>query len=224
MFSNGRSEFLYDERFQILFRDAEVRTLHENKFQRLAKSPIDVASRLLEWFTVSKIDSPFPFPHSDSSMYWNVLYVGGTEGVEFARFYEENVNTPGIKLTDIPALGVATGSSRLAVAGGSDGVHQANIYPDSGKQFSKVLNQHSTLVRWMQICLFSSSAFAGGYFADFVTRRRRRDEPKDLPKDRDLRELLPASKMRAGAVEDRSALLEGGLAASRKVKGLLGSG
>lgn len=190
-----RSEYLYDQRFQIMFRDAEIRQVIEHKFEDLSKVPIDVPLNLLERFTVSKVDTPFPFPHSDTATYAGTLYAGGTEGVEFANLYENHIQQTGDKLTDIPALSIAAGSARLAISAGSEGVHQTDIYPTPTRRLSKVLQQHSTLVRWVQICLFSSSIVAGGYFADFVTRRRKRDDPEDTPRERVLRELLPANEL-----------------------------
>lgn len=190
-----RSEYLYAPQFEVIFRDEEVRQVVVKKFDDLAAAPIQITEQQLERCTLAKQDNPFSFPHADSTIYSGVIFVGSRSGVSIARCYEFEIEELPDRLTDIPALGLAAGASRLAVAAGTEGVFQSEIYPRVTKSFDQVLKHHSTLVRWLQISLFATSQAEGGYFADFVTKRRRRGEDKTSPKQRVLRDVFQASEI-----------------------------
>jgi hypothetical protein len=177
-----RSEYLYGDRWKLFFQDDEVRDLIRRKFEDLAVHPIEISRDQLEKHVVERRDNPFPFPHADSTIYYNMLYVGSSAGVSC-----ENVDMIGLasspkKLSDLPALSLAAGSSRLAVSAGSEGLYQFTVAPDYQQDQRKVLSHHSSFVRWLRLSLFSSSYVEGGYFAEFRRRRRHKgDDPHSRP-------------------------------------------
>ena len=120
-----RSEYLYSDQFGLFFGDPDIRNLLLSKFDLLAQAPIDISQELLESCIFEKQDNPFSFPHSDSGN--GNLFVGGQEGVQFSDTHERSIEPD--RLTDLPTLGIALGSGRLAVAAGGEGVHQLDIFP-----------------------------------------------------------------------------------------------
>jgi len=183
-----RSEYLYSEQFSLIFGDPDIRNLLLSKFNLLAQSPIDISQEVLESCISEKQDNPFSFPHSDSGIYNGNLFVGGQEGVHFSDTHA--IEPRPDRLTDLPTLGIALGSGRLALAAGGEGVHQLDVFPSPTGVFRPVASKYANCVRWMQVALFASSMASEGAFVDFKTTPRKKSDDSGRPPERTIRGIL----------------------------------
>jgi hypothetical protein len=193
-FAFRRSEYLYDPNVAILLHDPEVRSVLERRFRALSESPIEVSTALLESCTIAQYDNPFGFPHADSGFYNGNIFVGGRDGVEYAWPMAEDHAMQPTKLTDLPALGIALGSSRLAIAAGSEGVFQLTAAPDIESNLKMVAPSFSNWVRWMESALFASNRSSAGTFVDFKPGKKNEDRP-ERPREKVVRQLLPVEEL-----------------------------
>lgn len=189
-FAFRRSEYLYDPSVAILLRDPEIRSVLTRRFRTLSESPIEVSAELIDRCTVARYENHFGFPHADSGFYNGNLFIGGRDGVEYAWPMADEFEMQPTKLTDLPALGIALGSSRLAVAAGDEGVFQLTAAPEVESDLKQVMRSYSNSVRWMESALFVSDHSSTGTFVDFKLGKKRKEHP-DKPRERVVRQFLP---------------------------------
>jgi hypothetical protein len=108
---------LYEIGAQFLLRDTEIRGLLEGKFRDLSAMP--------PWeVTLPKDgvrDNPLPFPHNDSEVHYNRLYVGASDGL-YALTPENGPSTERLQMSEAPALRIAAKLRTMAQAAGNDGL------------------------------------------------------------------------------------------------------
>ncbi|MBN1451186.1 MAG: hypothetical protein JW963_09245 [Anaerolineales bacterium] len=194
------SEYLYGEHWKLIFQDKEIKTAIQGKFEELAKEPIEVSKEDLQRFTVREQDNPLTFPHADSTIYRNILYIGSQSGILAANVSRKNkipISTKPEKLWDGPALNVTASYLTLAISSGSAGLFEYSL--DTNYNWYKrqeprlLLKHHSNFVRWLYASVFSSSYFDEGYLADFVLEQERIDEERI--QQRVLRDVVPSSRI-----------------------------
>lgn len=195
-----RSEYLYGDRWSLVFQDTEIKTILQRKFQELAEKPIEFSKEDLDRFTIRKQDNPFPFPHADCVIYSNTLYVGSQSGVFASRCNRKSknpVDPNSTKLWDSPVLGMAASYLTLALSAGSEGVFEYSLdsnYSYHPYEARLLLKQHSNSVRWLYASIFSSSYFDEGYLADFILElEEERTGYGERRQYRRLREIVPSS-------------------------------
>lgn len=193
-----QSEYLYGADFKLIFQDEEIKKVIQQKFSDLREKTIELSEAELrrKKLIIAEQDNPLPFPHADSLIYNNDLYVGSPSGVSVTTFVggkKKSINPGGMKLWDGPVLGVAASYSTLALAAGSEGLFQCPSYsgfPYHSSKPSVVSNEHSNSVRWMYTSIFSSSYFNGGYLADFTLEETKEnainETNEDARKDEEL--------------------------------------
>ena len=114
--------------------------------------------------------------------------------MEYAWPRDDDHAMQSTKLTDLPALGIALGSSRLAIAAGSEGVFQLTAAPDIESNLKMVAPNFSNSVRWMESALFASNRSSEGTFVDFKPGKQNKDRP-DEPREKVVRQLLPVEEL-----------------------------
>jgi hypothetical protein len=190
-----RSEYLYGEQWRPFFGNEELRSVIAKQFDDLALQPLEVTKEQLNRCSVRETN-PFRFPHADTAVYFNHLYVGGTGGIQFGSLDDTFEGQSPDRLWDGGVLQIAAGSSRLAIAAGSDGAWQTHLSPTPSHDVSRILEKNSKFVRWIRINLFSASDIGQSYFAEFKTLRRTPDEMKrDEPLKRMLKKIVPVSDL-----------------------------
>lgn len=118
-FQGGRQ--FYAEVPRRILQDVEVHALMVSKFSRLRD--------LLDSVEVDPspyartVRNPFPFPHNDSDCHYATLYVGTAAGV-FRGGAPQSAGASSTRLTDIPCLDIAAKHGAVAVAAGSEGLHE----------------------------------------------------------------------------------------------------
>jgi len=179
-----QSEYLYGSDFKLFFQDEEIKKVIQRKFADLSELKVEFTETDLRRrkLVIAEQDNPLPFPHADSLIYNNTLYVGSPSGLSATTLNKRNkkpINPDRVRLWDSPVLGVAASYLTLALAAGNEGLFQCPYYSRFSKydnEPSLVSTEHSNSARWMYASIFSSSYFNGGYLADFVL-----EEIKDTP-------------------------------------------
>lgn len=161
-----------------LLRDIEVRDLMQLKFKKLSELVIEVNRRDLLSCRINQRNSPFPFPHADSAVHYDMMYVGSQDGVSASECIKRNQWDGHIesaeKILDLPVLSIATSHLTLAIAAGNEGLFDYSLTQNPTKKYSeprKLSGSHCNLTRWLYPSIFGSSYFNDGYFADFETKK-----------------------------------------------------
>jgi hypothetical protein len=168
-----------------LLQDAEVRRLMQSKFKRLSESVIKIKNETLSLCTISEQDNPFPFPHADSTIHYQTIYVGSQSGVSASGCKTAQRNgtlDTTEKLLDLPVLSLSASHLNLALAAGDEGLFDYSLFQNSIDKYRDprpLSNNHCNLTRWLYPSIFGSSYFNNGYFADFKTKRKTETVKKD---------------------------------------------
>lgn len=174
-----RSDYLYGDRWDLFFRDPEVVTLIRSKFKQLSEQVLTVDIKALEAATLSVQDNPLPFPHTDSTIYRQKLYVSDQIGVFSATCdagrgrLKYPVSTRPRKLWDAEALSLAASYNALALAAGGEGLYQINLTATDVWSANERSGPHRLSAMdcnrcsWNFYSIFASSNIGHGYLVDF---------------------------------------------------------
>ncbi len=179
------SEYLYGKRWKPIFNDREFFEVLIKKFEDLSKQALDISPSQFNKCIIKEQSNPFPFPHSDTNIHWNKLYVGSRSGIREAACNLSSqypISKKSKVVSDIPVLGLSAANQILAIAAGDEGLFEYNFGSGEANQENKLtlrLKEHSNLARWLYTSLFSSSYFNEGFLADFIEKE---PENGDAPK------------------------------------------
>jgi hypothetical protein len=182
-----RSDYLYGTQWDLLFKDVEVKSLIQSKFQRLAALDLVIPERLVADFTLSSQESPFPFPHADTTLYRNVLYAGSGSGVYCAPSYgkkEDGALGPVEKIWDCSTLSIAASYNWLALAAGDEGLFEKEIDANKGMPSDpdprQITSENCIATNWAFFSIYGSSHVGDGFLADFkMTRSEQSSSPSN---------------------------------------------
>ncbi len=173
----SRSDYLYSREFDLLFGDREIKHVITNKFLNLSNYDLIITKNKIEEYTLTKQDSPFPFPHSDSTIYLNNIYTSSKDGIHRAtcnrRRSKYVVSTRREKKWDAPSLSVTGSYGSLAVAAGDEGLFEIGLKSDfyddkiNFKAPRLLSSSHCSDCGWTFYSIFASSHVADGYHATF---------------------------------------------------------
>jgi hypothetical protein len=174
-----RSDYLYGDRWSLLFADKEVRELVQAKFRDLAAGILEITSERVEEFTVGRQDSPFPFPHADSTVYLDHLYAASKRGVFRARLSKRNkrpVNPVREEEWDGPTLAIAARYYCLALAAGDEGLFELRLTNDGWssrdqERLAQLGKLNCVDCNWAFYSIYGSSHVGPGYLAAFTNQR-----------------------------------------------------
>lgn len=181
----ARSDYLYGQQWLDLFADDEVRSLIIRKFLGLAHRTIEIPEDLLRECLLARQDNPFAFPHSDSVVYRDALYVADDRGL--SRVPCKTLSTrrkKKIRPTDLwegPAYGLSAAYDSVAVSAGQGGlleVYVGDYEPwwdslEGHRKAKQISSWESFSSRWAFYSIYSSSYTGLGFLADFdnITER-----------------------------------------------------
>jgi len=186
-----RSDYLYGIRMQLLFEDAEVRNLIRSKFSRLGKRSLFVNDKANDRNTVDQQDSPFPFPHADTTVYRNILYATSRSGVYYAPWGKkkkarENAIGPRERVWDCPTLSLSASYNTLALAAGGEGLYEKGLDSEFGipseNEPTKTSPQNCIAANWLYFSVYGSSHVGDGFLADYQMVG-----PQNLMQDREIK-------------------------------------
>lgn len=171
-----RSEYLYGDRWALLFKDSEVKNLIQRKFTRLANTELMVSPKRFEQVKLGQQDTPFPFPHADSTIYNKEIFVASTQGVHSANCEKKThypISTRADKHWDAPVLAISASYNSLALAAGDEGLYELPLDGEmykAGQQNKPLLHTRRNCIdcRWTYYSIYGSSHIASGYLASYV--------------------------------------------------------
>ena len=183
-----RSDYLYRVAATGIFHDEQFKTILNERFSRLAETPLVVDEEQVKTATLGQQDNPFPFPHTDSTIYGRRLYVSSQSGVFSANCSGRTkypVSTSVKKLWDAPVFALGASYGSLALAAGEAGLWEFTL--DEG--FSELFNlealpedpprnlteQHCTDCQWAFHSIYGSSLKGPGVLAAYHKRRTESD-------------------------------------------------
>ena len=201
-FSQG--DILYGTQLQEVVNDSEVKDLMLSKFARLPSLVATLTQDDLSPFILHERKSPFPFPHMDSTIYMNTMYVSAQTGVfsgSVGRTLTYGVSTRPAKEWDCPVTSISASYATLALAAGSEGLFQRSLshsgYNQTPSDPVLVAALHCGQCDWSFHSLFGSSTVSGGFLADFDKTADTADEFRPGPTRR-LRAIRRASTIFEG--------------------------
>lgn len=200
-----RSDYLYGEDLNFLFKDDEIKDVVEKKFKSLSDINLHISKKNLNAFILAEQDNKFPFPHTDSEIYINNLYVGSQEGIYRAscnRKTKYPISTRLEKKWDAPVFSLSASYRRLALAAGDEGLYELKINPnfdnyddddcaeDNG--ITQLSDNNCISCNWAFQSIYGSSFISSGFLAAFD---KRRDEYESYKYKRVFDEIISDSNI-----------------------------
>jgi hypothetical protein len=170
-----RSDYLYGDRWSLLFSDAEIKSLIIRKFVELAEKHLELSGVDLEKFSIRRQKNPFPFPHSDTAIYRKNMFVVSPSGVHRAACNKANINPISSRTNkewDAPVLAVDASYLTLALAAGDEGLFELplseNKYETSPRNGPKRIERRNcTDCNWTYYSIYGSSHVDSGFLAAY---------------------------------------------------------
>lgn len=205
-----RSDFLYGNKWDKFYKDAEVSALLQSKFDELLRQTLEVDAQLLDRLTEDQVNTPFPFAHNESLVYKDQLYATSQSGVFAQPVYENGgLHAPVSKLWDAPVSGMDINLDVLALAAGDHGLYRAPTAPYY-EELTRTRNGPEQV--WQHLCndcsYISSSILAFGYDSGASLVEFRSPKQTTETTDKELVEEFWKSKP-LGFVEGRDIFRQG---------------
>lgn len=204
-----RSDYLYRVAATGILHDEEFKTILNQRFARLAKTPLVVEKEQVTTSTLGEQDNPFPFPHTDSTVYNRRLYISSRSGVFSANCNGQTkypVSTSVKMLWEAPVFALGASYGSLALAAGDAGLWEyalddsfAESYdwetaPQSSLQ--NLTEQHCTDCQWAFYSIFGSSLKGPGVLAAYQKKAE-----SDYVRRREFNRLIPDEEIFFGFEE-----------------------
>jgi hypothetical protein len=180
-----RSDYLYGDRWSLFFSDGEIRDLVAKKFSDLADKHLELSRADVERFSIRRQKNPFPFPHSDATIYRKNIFVASPSGVHRATCSKANKNpisTRPEKKWDAPVMAVDASYLTLALAAGDEGLFELRLpmrrfeYDVEDSPEPKRTGKRNCVdVGWAFYSIYGSSHVDAGFLASYRRVAERRD-------------------------------------------------
>jgi len=147
-----RGSYLYGTALELLLSDLEILKSLEQKFKALAKLDIHLSEKMLAKFTIGEQQNLFAFPHNDSQIYYDSLYVGTKDGITRAGCGKGTVKpiSQRIKLvTDCPTLSFSPKYQALAIAAGDEGLYELSLAGENAQPLTKLSKENTFATEWV---------------------------------------------------------------------------
>ncbi len=165
------SDYLYGHDLQYLFQDREIENIIARKFRELAEENLYATPRRLSRHIIGQQGNPCPFPHTDTEIYHQNLYVGGPSGLVRATCNKKTkypVSTRPEKIWDAPILGMSASYDSIAIAAGEEGLFELDTNGTGYDPNRHDSNEPKPLVdnpcrdcNWAYYSIFASSDESG---------------------------------------------------------------
>jgi hypothetical protein len=171
----SRGDYLYQGDWGLVFDDPDMKPILVAKFSSLASKPLEIPANELDARCIGQTTAPWGLA-DDADLYGNRLYAATQSGLIRAeiRARKTRKNKTGIGKTEKfwDGLGLSVSIRRggdLAVAAGSDGLHEFTSLQESFKKLERrqVSERHTRLVSYAYASIYGSSDRSGGYLAAY---------------------------------------------------------
>ena len=180
-----RGDYLHRVAGTGIFYDEEFKAIMNRRFSALAETPLVIEEKAIRKALLGQQDDLFPFPHTDSTIYYRHLYVTSQSGVFAARCSKQTknpVSTRVNKLWDCPVLAISASYRCLALAAGAEGLWEYSLDSrfaasrsdqlDIGSHIGNHLaERHCNECQWVFYSIYGSSAKGSGFLAAYYKTR-----------------------------------------------------
>lgn len=192
-----RSDYLYGEDLNFLFKDDEIKDVVEKKFKSLSDIDLHISKKNLNAFILGEQDNKFPFPHTDSEIYINNLFVSSQEGIHRAscnRKTKYPISTRSEKKWDAPVFSLSASYGSLALAAGDEGLYELKINPhfDDDNKITRLSDNNCVSCNWAFQSIYGSSFISSGFLAAFD---KKRDDDESYKYERVFDEIISESNI-----------------------------
>jgi hypothetical protein len=167
------SNLFYEKGAQCMLQDPSINKIVLNQFESLAKMNLQLDLRDIDSSYILEKDNPLPFPHVDSEIYYQKLYVSLKEGVFYSECSGKTIKDNLTKVWDIPTFDITASKSytTMAFAAGSEGLFQQKIESDNRNQRQQqptlISKDHCTTCKWSDFNIYATSHIHESFFASF---------------------------------------------------------
>ena len=193
-----RSDYLYRVAATGIFHDEGFKTIMNSRFATLAETPLVLEKEQLREVSLGQQENLFPFPHADSTVYYQRLYISSQSGVFSANCNGQTkypVSTRVEKLWDGPVLALGASYRSLALAAGEEGLWEYNLGSHftelsefaSERNLRSLAGQHCSECQWAFHSVYGSSSTGPGVLAAYHRTRRESDEEYYTPRRKSYR-------------------------------------
>lgn len=174
----------YSDVARRLIQDQEIQPIVENKFRRLEEL---VSSWSLNVAPVMRTsDNPLPFPHNDSDVHYGRLFVAARSGIFSMSSGGKGSKSSSDKLSDVPAVDIATKHGTIAIAAGDEGLFQLALRRSAGLGRGEVAGNVCSSCEWSYASIVASNHGRSLFVAAFA---RVREEPENKRNKRLVRQF-----------------------------------
>jgi hypothetical protein len=190
-FADGR--YLYGSHWRRVFSDAEVRGVLEDKFARLARTPLQPSKQALKSCVIEAARLDLPFPFADLAVYSNLLLTASSEGLHTSSWNRSDnrwrdYTYHGRREADTPILALDVAYRTVAMAAGDAGLYEMALALDdswyrlNGDAAAARLRQdsehHCSNCHWLYFSVLSSSHYDINALAAYAYVRAESGEPE----------------------------------------------
>lgn len=190
------NDLLYDTKLKYLLDDPYIKQRLKENFERLEKTPINIASEndLTSLFGLKPQANLLPFPHADVLYYHNKLFAGNSKGL----FVASKMARRNEKIWDGSALGLSGKNWSVAIAGGADGLFESTIR-HKGNVISAITPklrhaEYTNSVRWMYQNIYGSG-YDSGFFAKYTQQESSESKTNKKIMNRILKDTISSEQI-----------------------------
>jgi hypothetical protein len=169
-----RSDLLYQDLSRLVLADPDIRSVIGHRFSDLANSSRLISADEQKKTTVGIQENPFPFPHSDLTIYMRNMYSVSRSGVFRSTCNKHNknpVSSRPSKKWDGPVLAIDASYGSLALAAGDEGLFELPVGNSWPSENQRGPAQRATLscadCTWAFYSIYGSSHSGPSYLAAF---------------------------------------------------------
>jgi hypothetical protein len=173
-------QILYTEPGKLLASDPEVRGVIQKQLTQLASTSdlqVNFDAAVGKFLKIK--DNPFPYPHTDSEVYYHQMYVGLKQGLFHAstQVLESGKNNDVQKRWDgaVFSIKASHNYTTLACAAGDEGLREFAVFDSADTPASSeptlVSKRVCTACDWSYQSIFGTSPGAAGFLASFKRKK-----------------------------------------------------
>jgi hypothetical protein len=168
-----RGDYFYGDQWSLLFHDSDMKRVIEGKFSGLSAQKLELADSQIKALSLGCQDSPFPFPHTDLTIYNRRAYACTSKGLFDANCNHRTrypISSRPEKIWDAAVLCVALLYSAAAVAAGADGLFRLPLkfgYVSNGPEPKRLSNKECNWCSWLYYSIFGRSPIGRAVLADY---------------------------------------------------------
>jgi len=164
-----RSDYLYSSDLSLLLHDPEIKRILFGKFDELSEHDLILETADTKGL-LGEQDTPFPFPHSDSTIYQSQMYVGASTGLFRATCDKRTVkplSTKPEKKWDGPSISIAASYGEIAVAAGDYGLFEVPIQRLNARSPRATIEKPCNKCSWNFQSIYCTDSAQSGWLAEF---------------------------------------------------------